>query len=371
MAKKQIIILSLILCASLFGCTQVIDLDTNEVGGKLVIFGRVSNSTVGNTVTVTRTQSDGEDPAPIENARVVILDEQDNAAQLNYTGNGIYELPSGILDQQPGNQFRLEVSLDGETYTSPLQQMPELVGQDNVTWERIDYTTISSTGVTVTRDAIRVLASTNIYNKPDEFYLRWHVEETYPLMGAALPNSHFPFYSAMVCYAEIPLNQQEIMLLDGTEVRPDEIAQREMAIRFLDYTFDRKHYFSVIQSSLTKEAHDYWSRVNSITARSGSIFDTPPASIPGNITSSNPDESVLGFFEVVALDTARTLVTNDDLNIFFDRPCQTTGGEIYRRITSVPYMCPACLVEEKILPEVCIFCDRQPYHSQQRPSYFE
>ncbi|WP_422355173.1 DUF4249 family protein [Roseivirga pacifica] len=371
MQKKYIFIYALALMLMAVGCTQVIDLDTDEVGGKLVIFGRVSNSSVGNTVTVTRTQPNGEDPLPIENARVLIFDQQDNAAQLNYIGNGIYELPHGVLNQQVGSQFRLEVNIDGATYTSPLQQMPELVGQDEVSWERIEHTTISSTGVTVVRDAIRVTASTNIYNKPNEFFLRWHVEETYPLVGASLPNSHFPFYTPMVCYAEIPLNQQEIMLLDGTEVRPDFIAPREMAIRFLDYTFDRKHYFSVIQSSITKEAHEYWSRVNTITARSGSIFDIPPASVPGNITSSDPNENVLGFFEVIALDTARTLVTNDDLNIFFERPCQTTGSEMYRRITSVPYMCPSCLVDEKILPEVCIFCDRQPYHSQQRPSYFE
>ena len=62
MRNTLFIILALLLTC----CSEVINLDTDEQGGELVIFGRISNSNIGNYVEVTRTNSSGQAPVPFE-----------------------------------------------------------------------------------------------------------------------------------------------------------------------------------------------------------------------------------------------------------------------------------------------------------------
>ena len=71
----------LLLALVLTTCSEVINLDTDQKGGELVIFGRISNSHLGNYVEVTRTNSAGQAPEPILNAVVRVYDE-DGGSQL-------------------------------------------------------------------------------------------------------------------------------------------------------------------------------------------------------------------------------------------------------------------------------------------------
>jgi len=65
----------------------------------------------------------------------------------------------------------------------------------------------------------------------------------------------------------------------------------------------------------TKEAYAYWDKVNEIAYLTGSIFDTPPAPIKGNIYNiKNEEEIVLGYFEVSSVDTLRMWTNRNDLN---------------------------------------------------------
>ena len=53
------------------------------------------------------------------------------------------------------------------------------------------------------------------------------------------------------------------------------------------------------QMSISKRAFNFWTLVQQQLSNFGSPFDTPPASIEGNMYNINdPDETVLGFFGV-------------------------------------------------------------------------
>ena len=147
------------------------------------------------------------------------------------------------------------------------------------------------------------------------------------------------------------------------------MASRLFATRPIDRSFGVKHYFNLIQSAINKETFDYWSRVNSLTTRQGSIFDTPPAPIPGNIKSEDPNEQVFGFFEVADVDTTRMFLTNNDILVWWDDPCELNGPE-WLPVFSVPFECVPCLIEERIVEETCIYCSRLPNSSLRRPVYF-
>lgn len=355
----------------LFSCSQVIDLDVDQSGGQLVIFGRITNGTLGNQVVVARTAESGAPQEMISGAMVRIIDENGTEEQLVEDGvnPGVYDLKRQTLQGQVGTAYRLEVQIFGNTYETSFQQMPELLGKDQIEWEHVQEEDISDAGARISRDVVNIYNTTEFDELPEEFYVKWNIEEVYTVLGMELPRSWYPRYSPMQCYVTNNLSEQETFLLDGSEIRTPELGRRLFAKRDVDRSFAVKHYFNVIQSAINKETYEYWSRVNSITTREGSIFDTPPAPVPGNITSSDPEEIVLGFFEVIAVDTARTFMTNNDIPSFWDDPCELKGPDRIP-LFSVPIECVTCLIQEKIVEETCIFCNKLVNSSTLRPSYF-
>lgn len=351
----------------LFACSQVIDLETNELGGQIVIFGRITNGSAFNQIAVARTGSLGQAPLPLSGAGVRIISENGEEQLLREMPRepGIYRPEQSDYRGTVGEAYRLEVEVLGTAF----QVMPEVIGEDRLDWELVEEENISETGTTTTSHVVKVYGETSFRELPEEFYVRWGIEESYTVFGLALPRSWFPRYTPEQCYIINDLSEQETFLLDGTKIRTRELGRQLFATRPIDRSFGVKHYFNLIHSAINKETFDYWSKVNDLTTRVGSIFDTPPAPIPGNISSSDTDEQVLGFFEVVAIDTARMFLTNNDIRVFWDDPCELNGEE-WLPVFTVPIECVICLIEEKIVEETCVFCSKLPNSTLTRPSYF-
>jgi len=366
--KFLVLILSFLLCTT---CSEVIDLDTDEEGGELVIFGRISNSYIGNYVEISRTSSLGQVPEPISDAIVRIYDEDGDFEVLPISNEeGRYEIVDRDLERNVGDKFSLEIELNGNTYTSPLQEIQEVIGNDELSWEQAIETDVRPNGAEVEEWVVRLFASSFFDNLPEEFFIRWTIEEAYTHLGSALPSSHFPRYTPEQCYVINDLSEQDIFLLDGTTVRSANLNNRYLVSRRIDNSFAAKHYFNLIKSALNPESYEYWERVNGIVARAGSIFDIPPAAIPSNIISSDPSERVFGHFEVIGVDTTRLLITNNDIPIFFEDPCEIDTPREFVDVRSVPFECVSCLVQQRILPLECIFCSLAPGFTSRRPSYF-
>lgn len=61
----------------------------------------------------------------------------------------------------------------------------------------------------------------------------------------------------------------------------------------------RDYYIEIQQRSISKEAYNYWRTVDQLTSNNGSLFDTPPSTIIGNLTCvSDSSQAVYGLFEV-------------------------------------------------------------------------
>ncbi len=372
MKVKSRLLLTVLISSFLMtlGCSEVIDLNTETGGDQLIISGRITNGGQGNVVNISRAQPDERAPEPVVGATVKIIDLDSNVEEiLNQTEPGQYELCRDVVQGEVGGTYQLEVLLEGKTYTSTAQEMMPILAEDELRFEIDIQDNITGTGTAISTDVVRVFANSTLENLPEEFFIRWAMEEVYTISGMELPVRRFQFYSQMTCYITNELSTQDIFLVDGSEVRNVNLNNREVAVRPIDYTFSTKHYFNIIQFALNKEAHDYWERLRSLTTRQGSIFDAPPAPVPGNMMSSDPAEDVFGFFEASAVDTARLLVTNNDIPLFFLDPCQT-NREDFLRIIRVPRDCVQCLIDERIVEAECIFCDLLPNSSTIRPSYF-
>lgn len=365
---RKIIFLMLLICA-VVGCSEIIELNNESEGGQLVIFGRITNGGMGSEVSITRTLPESQDPEKVSGAVVTIFNQHGDREQLVETSPGKYELRGDQVQGTVGDTYHLQVDLNGKVYQSELQEMMPVIGQDELRHELDIQEDISSTGVATSSDVVRIFANTSFSNLPEEFYVRWAMEEAFTVVGMDLPRAWYPRYSPQVCYIINELSPQDIFLVDGTEIRNVNLNNREVAVRQIDNSFGVKHYFNIIQFALNKESHEYWSKLKSLTERQGSIFDTSPAAVPGNIRSSDPSEEVFGFFEASSVDTTRTLLTNNDIPLHFLDPCQV-DREKFRELFTVPFECHPCLVTEKIVEETCIFCDRFENSTLQRPSYF-
>lgn len=64
------------------------------------------------------------------------------------------------------------------------------------------------------------------------------------------------------------------------------------------------------------ETFEYWEKVAEVVGSTGSLFDAPPAAIPGNIFNpEDQDEVVLGYFEVTNNQTTRFRTLIDTFNL--------------------------------------------------------
>ena len=146
-------------------------------------------------------------------------------------------------------------------------------------------------------------------------------------------------------YFSTEVDPQRISLFSGENVSINEIGSKILARRPFDYSFLDKHFFFIQTYSMTQEAYEYWRQLDILTNSSGSIFDLPPGKLQSNIFNENdPDEEVLGFFEVSNMNYERIVVFRDDGP--FDPPPSGCDYDPNRLSTSYPSYCLQCLPED-------------------------
>lgn len=353
----------------ILACSEVIDIPVTESGGQLVISGRVSNSTEGNYVSVHRTGVLGRPPEPVMNAEVTITNGAGDTQTLIAADSGFYKFRTSTFRGAPGQEYSLEIQLNGQKYYARAQSMPPLYGRDSLYFELSKSVTISTQGVLVEDDVLELYMDTHFDRLDEEFYVRWDLEEAYTYLGTYLPSSHFPPSGGQAqCFVTNRLNQQKMFLHNGKENRAQAISGQHLFSRPIDKSFQALHYFNVIRSSLSRDTHRYWSQLDRIVNRQGSIFDTAPAAVKGNIISET-EEEILGYFEVVSVDTTRLAVTRNDVPLFFYDECIKRGEEYFELFT-VPIGCRQCLIDRSIVAPHCLDCNALPGSSYIRPSYF-
>ncbi len=367
-SHKLIFTLFSILC--LVGCSEVIELKNNSEGGQVVIYGRISNSTQANEVIISRSGGATTAPLPIEGAIVKIIDNAGAEELLVEEAPGRHVLIGDIISGEFGQSYRLEVTVNNKLYTTQFQELMPVIAQDEMRYEIGVERDITSTGTEVSEEVVSIFFDSDLPAElPDEFFIRWEVEEAYSVLTSFLPIFWFPRApSQKSCIIVNKLGADNIFLLDGREIRTSELRNRKLITRRIDRSFSNKHYFNLIQSSVSQENHEYWQDLRTLTITNGSIFDPVVGPLKGNIQSSDPEEDVFGFFEVIGIDTTRLLMTNNDIPVFFEDPCQLIGEKIIPLLT-VPFGCVDCLIQRKLIDPGCLFCSENPGNSP-RPSYF-
>lgn len=259
-------------------CTKVLDIEFEDTPSVLVVDGFISNENNIYTVKLSRAAAFtgvrdlGGNPSPIDNASVTVSDDQGTVFEFLNTRLGTYESDSLVFRGEVGRVYTLEIVVDGQTYRST----PEILSA-NATFDVLELIETSQevlssfSGRLVARNGVELLVDFTMQDKPDS-YVRWVV--------------------SYIIDKQLIL-KESIQLVSRSELTNDNLLQMPV-----DFVFDIAEYdASVEMHSLSPKAYDFWVLGKKQQENGGTIFESAPIEIPGNIVNvNNPDELVLGLF---------------------------------------------------------------------------
>ncbi|MDX1905764.1 MAG: DUF4249 domain-containing protein [Bacteroidia bacterium] len=303
-------------------CTEILPPVQDRIGGRVIIYGQITPSAGPHYVRISTTAPYARIPLPEEGATVTIVDDLGNREVYQEEGSGKYRLEGTTVRGATGRSYHIEVTLaDGRQYYSEPEEIQVLTARDSGYFEpRIVPGTVENLPF-VSNQKLRVYADTEIPAGSPAQLLRWTVEEVYIFEPTNFPD---PFNSIPPpCYVFGYPNAQKVSLFDGERLSTNRIEKQLLVERPIDQSFRSRHYFNVSVQSITRRCFTYWTQVNQVSNLSGSIFDTPPATIQGNIyQEGDRDARVLGYFEAIATDTTRFFVVPGYLPVRIPDDCE-------------------------------------------------
>lgn len=340
-----------LLFLGLIGCLTPIDFPVEIAGGRIVIAGQVSTISDQNIIELGTTANTQRLPFPITDASIVLHDDIGNSDLYVEVKPGVYSLTNftGI----PGRTYHIEIILPNEkVYRSIPETMPETSQADTTYYEVVKENIVDQEGSYVMHDYLKVYTN-SVLSSSHRNYLKWRVQEAFLLSPTDFPD---PFGAIPApCFIVQNADPQRVILFDESTVTASSIKGLLVASRLIDWSFLEKHYITTYQSSITKESFEYWQKVNILANQVGSIFDTPPAEIRGNIFNVNEEtEKTLGFFQA----------SNDSYKRFF----------LHRSDLPFPILNGKCDFDGNFDPDHypyrCIDCTSVRNSSFTRPSWF-
>jgi hypothetical protein len=333
-------------------CLSPIDIESDNIGGRLVVNGQITPLQERNTIQLGLTASSERSPVPLSGANITLHD--DLGASMTYQEKlykrGVYELNAvGV----PGRTYHIRISIeDGQVYESVPEKMPEIIGRDSLYYKFQEEDFTGPEGTVLKQDFLKGYGKTFLPSSTSPVYLRWDTEEVYIIVPTDFPD---PFGRVPPsCFITQPVDPQRINLFNGAEFKTSIINEQNLFSRLVDRSFHTRHYFTIYQSSHTAESFEYWRKVNIVANQVGSVFDAPPAEINGNIRNiSNPAEKVYGYFQALNQTFNRFYVLASDL------PNPT-----------VPYCEYSSYRDERSYPPECLNCILVGNSSYQRPEWF-
>ncbi len=358
MCAKEVVVklgLQIILFLLLVGCLTPITLDIENSGGQVIISGQISTLADQNIVEIGITADEARLPIPESNAIVKLHDEEDNSYEYirHEEKPGVYVLPA--LPGVPGKTYFIEIIMpNGDVYYSKSERMP-LINSELTTHYQINSDKfIDAEGTLQTRPFVEVYANAKINQSSTKQYFRWYLEEAFMILETSFPGT-----TGLIpppCIIIQAADPQRIVLFNGEETAPEIIENQLMGKRVINSAFYYRLYFNTYQHSITKEAFEYWRKVNILANQVGSIFDSPPARIEGNIYATSSNKGTAGYFQASNTVLNRLFIARYDLPFELPTYCDY---DIFRNPFVRPY------------PKECSNCLSVRNSSRKRPSWFE
>lgn len=334
------VIICIVLITFSISCSDVIDLNGRPAEPALIIYGRVTDGTAGNVVSIflSSERSDGAQQH-VSDARVFLIEDGQTVGEYKALRSrpGDYRLDMVNDSARQGRTYQLAVELpNGDRILSQPTTMPGLAAIDSVYIETsLADVVVSQEGFTVQRRLAQLFADTRIVEYDAPFYLKWNIIEAYTAVQTPQCCGDPP----PPCYVTNDITGQEIRLLNGADLKSDVIERQSVISSTIDGRFAFAYYYVLVQSTVDEQAYEYWRQIREVANLSGSIFDKTTGNVDGNLYYENrTDARVFGYFEVARSDTSVVWMNSDDFDFFLREPCPAA------RIDQAPPECDNCLL---------------------------
>lgn len=264
---------------------------------------------------------------PVQGATMIIQDDQGRVIPLKEDDNkfGTYETPSSF-SAEIGRAYTLQIKLvTGEVYSSSKEKVEFVPEIKKLSIETVQ---IPVKGEILFRSGAQIYAEIEDPGDQNNFYL-WrnapstYVLETRPdlyiLINPGFPPQPAPKPCCFICYQNETVGNQSVFIAQDDSFNG---LTTKIPVGFIEDNGRRlvnTFRTDIRQISISAEAYRFLKLVRQQTETSGSIFDSPPASIRGNMTRiDKPEELVLGYFIAGGETRKRIYIKNSDLT--FNQP---------------------------------------------------
>lgn len=299
----------------LWTCVDPFNPKLNKFESLLVVDAMVSNENLSYTVRLSRTsEAQFYETEMVAGAEVIISDANGITSTLYETKQGIYKTDSLLFLGEPGNSYILHIKTsEGSEYESDSCIMYQVDQIDSIFFNK-DVEILNNGSETL--NGIRIFIDSRISD--DNRYFRWAYNEWWKMI---VPEPKKYNYINDSTFLEIDqINQtcwgnrksDEIIIQsagsggsNSIEKKPIAFIPSEKSNRLLI-----QYCIEVRQLSISKKEYEFWDRMKQINESGGDIFEKQPFPIISNIHNiNNPDEPVLGYFQVSAVSKKRKYIT--------------------------------------------------------------
>ncbi|MEL7533486.1 MAG: DUF4249 family protein [Bacteroidota bacterium] len=300
----------------LIGCIDQIELeiDPEQNPELLVVDGLITVGDGPFTIKIFKTVERGSnrfEGAPVLEARIENdLGQSENLLQQEA---GIFVLQGETIKGEVGRAYQLFFRLtDGRSYRSSMERLLPVSSVEQMYTDVAYEEQYGENGERIFRSFAKFEADLKLSSLPESPFMRWEVERWW-----SITEPFRPLVPAKTCYISDPPRREGIQLFDGRGISSPDWKGQEVTSVQIDFRFFQKSYINVFLYSLTPEAFEYWGKVDQVINQTGTIFDSPPAAVAGNVQNENaPFETVLGYFGASAVDSFFHPVQRQDLAVY-------------------------------------------------------
>ena len=299
---KNIAFLLLLVSCFFTACEDIVDIDLDEGSVEMVVDAWINTDTVPQVIKLRTTAPYFSNAfAPVVSGATVTVTDQDgtvfNFIETDDSGNYVWTPEPGERFGTIGNNYFLEISKDDKTYVSASQLNPTVPVDSIVSEFREEslgepegyYAEFFARDNPGLGDAYWIKAFKNdiFLNKPQEINIAF---DAGPSSGAEVDGLIFI----------TPIREAINRVPDSGDDAIDD---------FENPPFELGDTIRVEILSLTLEAFTYLERVRiQTTLGDAALFAEPPANVPTNILSSEPNENPQGFFVVSDISSLEAIV---------------------------------------------------------------
>ncbi len=285
----------------------------------LVVEGLITNENSSYTVKLSKSIQDQiTSPEVISDATVSISDENSEITFLNNIGDGTYKTDSIDFQGTIGNTYTLHIlTKNGNPYESEPYTMEPVSDIDNIYYARDQEL---GAGGTVMNEGLRIfLDSKSGTNK----YYRWDFEETWKFKVPNPKKYDYVNETLFVPVADVNdycykiQKSREILIYSAYTGKSDQVDGQ--SVSFIDpEKSDRlllQYSILMNQYSISEKEYDFWYNMKQINEKGGDIYSLQPFPVISNIHNvNNPEERVLGYFQVSAVTKKRRFIPFSEIS---------------------------------------------------------